>query len=578
MASTKKQSNYIKLEGREEEYRLLKDIQKECSDFINDITVGKKKKTFEDFQKVISRIETRSELNYYFLDYLQRNNKYYKENGETWDYGSNLKMLKDTLTDKQYELLEKKDRENPIEEIVDILKTFVSIHTKKLENGYNKLLAKYPISFIKLNFPLLSGIERLRLKYYRDLLVEKNISANCKRMSPYIEIIENDKELFNTSIDDYKFNLKIYLLILTLTVTFNAFNCNLICNFFTKGLNGNDESKKYENIKKLENGKYSVKTSCQERIIDGKNYILSGLEKDISNYRDYPLDILLLRNESYQKFDKDGGKGFIYQLKLYNSFFAYIKSFIRSKAMQQALNTNSAYNNIEILLKNDKFLEEMLNDEHVKFLPFYGAKNKFGYTNKDLLLSFINSIPELVDNAVIDGNYTEKEIKNLTNICLLISICAKFITSLHEFVIHLVYGYLYFVSEKNIDSASFKEGKDKDGGFSFERLLNSGNPFNFANVNIAITLLDGVSCEKNLIDFQNDLSNDLNIDDLKRRIKDGEIKGFLKDFLVKYPIDFDLFQENITSFKVSLRGISGFGIFMNRDEIDTYGGGKAIKK
>ena len=51
MASTKKQSNYIKLEGREEEYRLLKDIQKECSDFINDITVGKKKKNFRRFPK-----------------------------------------------------------------------------------------------------------------------------------------------------------------------------------------------------------------------------------------------------------------------------------------------------------------------------------------------------------------------------------------------------------------------------------------------------------------------------------------------------------------------------------------------
>ena len=45
------------------------------------------------------------------------------------------------------------------------------------------------------------------------------------------------------------------------------------------------------------------------------------------------------------------------------------------------------------------------NPFHFKFLPFYGAKNKFGYTNKDLLMSFINSIPEIVENAIIEDNY-----------------------------------------------------------------------------------------------------------------------------------------------------------------------------
>ena len=108
--------------------------------------------------------------------------------------------------------------------------------------------------------------------------------------------------------------------------------------------------------------------------------------------------------------------------------------------------------------------------------------------------------------------------------------------------------------------------------------MSGGKRFDYLNINSVVVLLDGVSCQKNLSDFKSDLDANLSVENLKKRIKDGEIKGFLKDFLVKYPIDFDLFQENITSFKVSLRGISGFGIFMNRDEIDTYGGGKAIKK
>ena len=147
-------------------------------------------------------------------------------------------------------------------------------------------------------------------------------------MSKYLKIMEQDKELFKTSLNDYNFNINIYLLILILTKTFNANNSSLICNFFTKNFNDNDKNEKYKHIKISETGKYKVKTEFEEKIIDEKDYILKGLEKDIDNYPFYPLDILLYRNESYQKYEKDGGKGFINKLKINDSFISYIKFFI----------------------------------------------------------------------------------------------------------------------------------------------------------------------------------------------------------------------------------------------------------
>ena len=248
----------------------------------------------------------------------------------------------------------------------------------------------------------------------------------------------------------------------------------------------------------------------------------------------------------------------------------------------------------------------MLDESHFQFLPFYGSKYHFGYTNKDLMISFINSIPEIAEHVEIEDNDEEDEkmeekgdniidsenieeeeeeeekelqdnIRNLTNICLLLSIGVKFITSIHEFVIHLAYAYLHFFSNKNLDSDSFKEYEDEDGGFSFERILNGGKKFESLDIISVVVLLDGVSCQKNLSDFQKDLNGKLSIKDLKKRIMKGKIGGFLKDFLDKYPINFDYFKEGRKNPKISCRSSSGIRIYMNRAGSCSYGGGKAIK-
>lgn len=64
----------------------------------------------------------------------------------------------------------------------------------------------------------------MRVKYYKDLLIENDISTNCGLMKNYIMNMEKDKDIFGNSLNDNKFNLKTYLLILTLTTTFKIDN------------------------------------------------------------------------------------------------------------------------------------------------------------------------------------------------------------------------------------------------------------------------------------------------------------------------------------------------------------------
>lgn len=605
----------IKINGKDEKFTLLKNIKEQCDSFVKGLANSNINKSYEDYNKIISKIETCSELNYYFLSYLKNNKIIYMDEGEEWDYKKNLEMLEETLTNKQYFSLEKKDRPNPLDEIKDILKEFVKIGNSAIKNRHSKYLKlkqKYPLKFKKLNYPLFSGIERLRGRYYRDLVIDKNISLECVKLNSYIQIMEKDKEIFNDSIDTYDFNPKIYLLILTLTTTFYSNNRELICNFFTKNITDIDNKGVYENIKLLKEKEYEVQTFYEKKIINGDDYILKGLQKDIINYGDYPLEILLLRNESYQKFQKDGGKGFLDKLGLYKPFIEYIKYFIKSKVIKEALQQKDSYENLGILLDNDNYLNEMLSENHFRFLPIYGSFKQFGYTNKDLMVSFINSIPEIAehinikeeveyeyDNQIIeededmrieeeeegskvpkeeDKKYLENKIKNLTHISLLFTIGVKFITSLHEFVIHLMYSYIYYFSDGKIDSNSFKEGNDKDGGDTFEKILNGGRKFECLNINSIMALLDGMSCHKTLEEFQKDLYSEIEIENINDRIKNGKVKGFLAEFIKKYPINFDYIKDSAYAPKIFCRRSSEIYITIDRAGPDTYGLREANKK
>ena len=84
----------IKIDGQEKEFPLLKNIKDKCHNFVKGIVNGNIIKSHNDYNEIIKRIKTCSELNYYFLSYLKKNNIKYMDEGEEWDYKKNFDMLK----------------------------------------------------------------------------------------------------------------------------------------------------------------------------------------------------------------------------------------------------------------------------------------------------------------------------------------------------------------------------------------------------------------------------------------------------------------------------------------------------
>ena len=182
-----------------------------------------------------------------------------------------------------------------------------------------------------------------------------------------------------------------------------------------------------------------------------------------------------------------------------------------------------------------------MSTKYFKFLSFYNIKNYFGFTNKQILISIINSIPELV----IGYNKIPDENNMRYNVCLLFTITIKFITTLYEIVMHLTSGYINFITGKKIDSKSPK-GNNKDGGYYFEsKIIGGAGKFDKIKLNHVIALLNGNSCEKSLKDFRNDLNNEKmsysELCELIKRINNS--LGFLGNFLEKFPIDFTYFKN-----------------------------------
>ena len=575
--NTQNKQNTISMliDGKIEKFMLLTDIRKKCDAFIEDIKSGKTK-TLDEFREIIYNIEASSEFNFYFLKFLKETGLSYEEEGQKWDYESNYEALKDTLTKEQVNILN-----DPLKEIQLLLKELAYKKeelTDEMKNSkYDNIVKKYSKTFNKLNFPLIDCIESLRLKYYKELILDNDISQHCYEMKDYIDIMDKDENIFNNHLDEQALNTKTYLLIFTLTTTFEPLNEKYINNFFKKTLTNDDITGDYTYIKHLGDDKYRVNTEVENRIINGKDYILSGLNHEIGIWIRLPIDILLLRNESYEKFISDGGKGYIHKLGLYDKFINYIKYFLKSNAISELLSSEEGLKYNRIFLEKEHFLDEMLNEKYLRFLPFYGSKGFYGYTNKDIMVSFINSIPGIPDDLSLSKDAKEQEIKNIYHICLLFSIGEKFVTSLHEFAIYLVSSYIYFVSSKKISSNSYKEECDEDdGGYFFERKIKGSQRFKFLTINNIIVLLDGVSCQKSLSEFRNKLNSNIDVKDLKERIAKGEIGGFLKDFLDKFPIEFDIFKNlKKKNPQISCGKYAGIGISMDRRKPDKYGGGEA---
>jgi hypothetical protein len=163
-----------------------------------------------------------------------------------------------------------------------------------------------------------------------------------------------------------------------------------------------------------------------------------------------------------------------------------------------------------------------------------------------MLISTINSIPGIVRLAQYKS---KKTYKSLYYISILLSICEKFVTVIHEILLHLTSGYVNYLSEKTLSSESPKIDLTPDEeGFAFEEKLTGINKFTNLSFQSALALLDGITCQKKLKDFQIELNKSPNIKEISQKKSKGAFKGFIADFLKLYDIDFTIFK-NENAFK-----------------------------
>ena len=89
------------------------------------------------------------------------------------------------------------------------------------------------------------------------------------------------------------------------------------------------------------------------------------------------------------------------------------------------------------------------------------------HINQDFPISFVIGTPLLLNKFTVENKI---EYQNLKNIIFILNVGMKFIILLHEFKIHLLYGYIYYISEKRIYYESPKGNKINGyGGFYYEK-------------------------------------------------------------------------------------------------------------
>ena len=221
--------------------------------------------------------------------------------------------------------------------------------------------------------------------------------------------------------------------------------------------------------------------------------------------------------------------------KIFKEFISYFKFFIKSKCLKEALEKNSLYENIIKLIENDEIIDNFLNSKYLKSIPLFDFCGS-GYTNKDLLISCITGLPILIKGFKKPESL--EDYYELKNLIFLFNVGMKMITTLHEFIIHLLYGYLNIVSDREILSISPKKGKNfnsSDGGLYFEQML-FGRTYGDIGFNDILVILNG---EK--INSLNEFQNNLNLEFSPHSFKVKSV--FLKSFLKEYPITLNNYNQ-----------------------------------
>ncbi len=553
------------ISNQKKTYTLLKEIYNTSILKIKELN-GTPIQKIEALKDLIKNIEVISEINLEYL-LLLKNLRKSIPNSSEFNYKKEFNLLKYSLTNSAIEKLKETQifKVSPILEIKNILSDKI--------NGINNV---YTILNIHFNFPLIYGIERLRQFVYRDYVI-LNLYSNetIKCFKEYINIMDKDKDITNYSLDNYDFCPKIYLFILIITEMLSYANKGAIQQFFIKNTELDTKSIldiKMNNLKfyRISNEYYYIENGYEKLEILEKDYILETLLSELILHSNYPLKLLLIRNQSYAQHIKNGRfKGFLEQLGLYDSFIDYIKFFLQSKSIKELMESDDKFENILALISNKNYLDEIFSEKHFMFLPFFQIEKYFGFTNKDLIISVINSIPDIVYGINLKD---ENDYQDIFPICLLFIITEKFITSLHEVVIHLTTGYLSYISENLLSQVSPKTKKFNDGGYYFEsKLLGNGKSFNEIKLNHIIALLDGVTCKKGYKELKDALNDPLNIDELIQRNKDNQLEGFIGEFKKKFNVNFNYFkkEDNENSLHISFRKTEEMKVLLSGNVISS---------
>ena len=288
---------------------------------------------------------------------------------------------------------------------------------------------------------------------------------------------------------------------------------------------------------------------------DGRNYVLNNLIIDYENHAFIPLDILLLRNQSLSFFEKNNKNFINTNDKIFKEFKEYFKLFIKSKSVQEALKKSIQYENIKTLINNDNIINNFLDNKHLKSIPLFDFAGS-GYTNKDLLISCVSGLPIMIKGYTCSESL--EEYNNLKGIIILFNIGMKTITTLHELIIHLIFGYLNYLTEGKITPESPKKGKKfscEDGGLYFEQLL-FGVQYGNITLNDVLVILNG-ECFNSLDEFQKKLRKKLKPD--KFTVKSNFLKLILKEYSIRLT---DI--KNINNIYSTMKSSEG-GLYITRD-------------
>ena len=526
-------------------------------------------KNFEKLDKIIEINEINPTYNYEFLKLQKKLDIKSKGN---YSYFDNFKQLGVTLPyDKYYELTGN-SQQNPSNELYELLNLYLKSPTL-----FDEKTAK--IKRILYNIPLVESVERVRMNYYisllqnysskltkkeSDFLKEKrlpktNDEINATKLykeyeaikngiNKFSEIIQKSKDFFKEiDLDKFDFNFKIYLFILYVTKIIDYVDEQsgkdlFIINLYKKEFGVVDELKElpikddnhiYKNntigIMKTneEKDEYLIYNTYEKIYFNGKNYVISNLIKDFDEHRLTPINYILERNKTLKYFFETN-LNFINDNDIYPELLIYFKTFIKSKCVEQFFDKYNQYEKIKNLIKNDSIIDEFLNSKYLKSAPLFDF-GPIGFTNKDLMIYLIIGIPLLIENYKIK-NY--EEYQNIKNLIFLFNVGMKFIILLHEFLIHILYGYLYHISDKHISSESPKKSNKRFecGGFLFEELF-FGRKIGEISIQEVITVLNG-DCLDSFEKFKEQFKKDFEGINPKSKL--------LKNILKKYPVELDL--------------------------------------